>query len=387
MRIITIALIAAVVLSACGGGASEEAPPTATQVATQAPSIPPTDTPVVEPSEPPTAKPTEPSAQPTEPSSAPTDTPEPTNPPESTATEAATATDTPVAVAATDTPAPAPAVEGRVYFRDNLAVADQMVLMMRGVDPPPDGFVYEGWLIADDGVTEISTGVFAVVADGGVDYVWISPTGDNLIAQYAGFAVTIEPASDSDPGPSNEVAFRGAADLATLTAARRVFAANDGEPATPRNVSYGQGLLAQSQIAKDHSFNSFNAAAIGAQGEMRVHAEHVINIIEGTTGPRFADYTGDGRAENPGDGFGALTYARQIAALLPGTGEDLSRIESLLINIQDVAEKIAASADIPSAQPFLEEFKGLNDQLVNEVVPDFYAAAQAAVGYPIASTR
>ena len=383
MRIFTIALIALVVLSACGGGASDEAPPTATEVATevatQAPTPPTTDIPVVEP--------TEASVQPTEPSAAPTATPEPTNPPEPTATVAATAIDTPVPVQATATPTPAPAFEGRVSFRDSLAVADQMVLTMRGVDPPPDGFVYEGWLIADDGVTEVSSGIFEVAADGSVDYVWISPTGDNLIALYASFAVTIEPASDSDPGPSNELAFRGAADPGTLAAARRVFAANDGEPATPRNVSFGQGLLAQSQLAKEHTFSAFNAAAIGAQGEMHAHSEHVINIIEGTAGRRFADYTGDGRAENPGDGFGALTYARQIAALLPGASGDLSRIESLLINIQDVAEKIAASADVPSAQALLDEFKGLGDQLVNEVAPDFYAAAQAAVGYPIAPTR
>jgi hypothetical protein len=266
-------------------------------------------------------------------------------------------------------------------------VADQLVLTMRGVDPPPDGFVYEGWLIADDGVTEISSGVFEVAADGSVDYVWISPTGANLIALYASFAVTIEPASDNDPGPSNELAFRGAADPGTLAAARRVFAANDGDPATPRNVSFGQGLLAQSRIAKDHIFNAFNAAAIGAHGEMRVHAEHVINTIEGTAGPRFADYTGDGRAENPGDGFGALTYARQIAALLPGASGDLSNIESQLISIQDVAEELTASADIPSAQAFLDEFKVLGDQLVNEVAPGFYAAAQAAVGYSVAPTR
>jgi hypothetical protein len=277
-------------------------------------------------------------------------------------------------------------VEGRVSFRDNLAVADQLTLTMRGVDPPPDGFVYEGWLIADDGVTEISSGVFEVAADGSVDYVWISPTGDNLIALYASFAVTVEPAGDSDPGPSNEVAFRGAADPATLAAARRVFAANDGEPATPRNVSFGQGLLVQSQLAKDHAFNAFNAAAIGAMGEMRVHAEHVINIIEGTAGPRFADYTGDGRAENPGDGFGALAYARQIAALLPGASGDSSNVESQLISIQNVAAEIAAAADIPSAHPFLDEFKSLGDSLINEVAPGFYAAAQATVGYSVAPT-
>jgi hypothetical protein len=267
-----------------------------------------------------------------------------------------------------------------------LAVADQLILTLAGVSPPPDGSVYEGWLIADDGVTEISTGVFEVGGDGGVEYAWTSPTGENLIAKYTAFAVTVEPADDADPGPSNEVVFHGSAAPETLSAARRVFAVNDGEPATPRNVSFGQGLLTESQIARDHVINAFNAAAIGAFGEMRVHIEHVINIIEGTAGSRFADYNGDGRAENPGDGFGALAYARQIAAVLPGAAAGLSAVESHLIAIQDRADEILAASDIASAKPLLAEMKTMGEQLLNEASPAFYGAAQAAVSYAITPT-
>jgi hypothetical protein len=380
MRLLILMLITAIALSACGGGESAE--PTATQVATQAPAAPPTDIPPAQPTELP-AQPTEPPARPTEAPLASTDTPAATatTPPEPTPPPVATATDTPE-----PTLAPAPAAEGRVSFRDNLAMADQLVLTMRGVAPPPDGFVYEGWLIANDGVTEISSGVFEVGTDGSVDYAWTSPTGENLIAKYASFAVTVEPADDSDPGPSNEVAFRGAAAPDTLVAARRVFAVNDGEPATPRNTSYGQGVLTQSQVAKDHSLNAFNAAAIGAYAEMRLHCEHVINSIEGTAGPRFADYNDDGRAENPGDGFGALAYARQVAALLPGVSDDLSAVEDLLVAIQDKAEEILAAPDIAAAQPALDEFKAMGEQLLSDAAPTFYAAAQAAVSYPITPT-
>jgi hypothetical protein len=355
--LLVLTLVAAVLLTACG-----TAQPTPAQIPTaqptSAPSVPPTEPPV-EPAEPVT-QPTEPSAQPTEPLPEPTQAPEPT-------------------------PLPIPVAEGRVSFRDNLSVADQLVLTMRGINPPPDGTAYEGWLIADDGVTEISTGVFEVGADGSVDYTWTSPTGENLVAGYASFAVTVEPGSDSDPGPSNEIAFRGAAASDILGAARRVFAVNDGEPVTPRNVSYGQGLLGQSQVARDHIINAFNAAAIGAHGEMRTHNEHVINIIEGAAGSRFVDYTGDGRAENPGDGFGALVYARQIATLLPTVSDEFEAIETLLVAIQDKAEEILGAPDVASAQPALNEFKALSEQLDN-VAPTFYAAAQAAVGYPIEPT-
>ena len=62
-----------------------------------------------------------------------------------------------------------------------------------------------------------------------------------------------------------------------------------------------------------------------------------MNVVAGTDGPRFGDYTGDGRAENPGDGFGARAYARQIAALLPSVSDDAGSVEDLLIAIQDRA--------------------------------------------------
>jgi hypothetical protein len=260
------------------------------------------------------------------------------------------------------------------------------VLTLRSIAPPPDGSVYEGWLIADDGTAEISTGVLEVSADGNVDYTWTSPTGDNLIEEYFGFSITVEPADDSDPDPSSEVAFKGTANPDTVAAARRVFAVNEGEPATPRNVSYGQGLLAQSQVAKDHIFNAFNAAAIGAFAEMRTHSEHVINVIEGTAGPRFADYNGDGRSENPGDGFGALTYAQQISVLIPGLSDEVLPVAELLIGIQDKAEEIAAAEDIAAARTALDEFKAMGEQLVNDAAPTFYATAQAAVSYPIEPT-
>jgi hypothetical protein len=207
-----------------------------------------------------------------------------------------------------------------------------------------------------------------------------------LIASYASFSVTVEPANDSDSASSTQVVFRGDAAPDTLTAARRIFAINNAEPATPRNTSYGQGLLTQSQAARDHVLNAFNAAGIGAHGEAQTHAEHVINIIEGTAGPRFADYTGDGRAQNPGDGFGVLSYARQIAVLLPSASAALGDVENLLISIQDKAEEITAAPDLDTAKPLVNDLKTMGERLANEAAPAFYAAALMLVSYSIAPT-
>jgi hypothetical protein len=374
MRLLMLVVSMILILSACGGDSS----PTATQ--------PPT----VQPTEPPTAQLTPRLAQPTEPpvQATPRQAQDEAAPPAMpTDTPALTQSEPTATLAPTDMPQPtpttAPADQGRVAFRDALAVADQLVLNAGNLTLPPEGFVYEGWLIADDG-TETSTGVFDVGADGSVDYAWTSPSGENLLARYAWFAITIEPLNDSDPHPSSQVPFRGVPSPDALAAARRVFAANDGEPATPRNVSYGQGLLTQNQVAGEHAFNAVNAAAIGAFAEMRAHCEHLINTIEGVGGARYADYNGDGRAENPGDGFGALAYARQIAALLPDASADLGEVEGLLIAIQDKAQQVVEAPDVAAAQPLLDELKSLVEQLTNQAAPAFYAAAQDAASYSFA---
>ena len=45
-----------------------------------------------------------------------------------------------------------------------------------------------------------------------------------------------------------------------------------------------------------------------------------------------------------------------------------------------------ASPDIASAQPLLDEFKMMGEQLVNKVLPTFSAAAQSAASYPVTPT-
>jgi hypothetical protein len=76
-------------------------------------------------------------------------------------------------------------------------------------------------------------------------------------------------------------------------------------------------------------------------------------------------------------------YAQQIAVLLPGASADMGVVEELLVGIQDKAEEILVAADLPSAQPLLNEFKSMGEQLVNDAAPTFYASALGAVSYSI----
>src|SRR5205085_7578467 len=42
------------------------------------------------------------------------------------------------------------------------------------------------------------------------------------------------------------------------------------------------------------------------------HAEHLVNMIEGTEGEHFGDLNGNGNIENPGDGYGLLENGGQL---------------------------------------------------------------------------
>jgi len=205
----------------------------------------------------------------------------------------------------TSLPIPATLPSGGVAsFRDKLATADQFVLVMRGVAAPPSGQVYQGWLMGAEGATT-SVGTLAPGPDGRVTLEWNAPNSENLLGRYSRFQITLEQGA-AKAKPAGKVVFSGALEGKALTNARQVLVRNSGQPATPLNTAFALGLESQASMAAQHVQNAVNADAIGARDEMRVHLEHVVNILEGANGPRFGDHDGSGRAEDPGDGFGVL---------------------------------------------------------------------------------
>ncbi|MCP4536562.1 MAG: anti-sigma factor [Chloroflexi bacterium] len=342
-------------LVSCGPG-PEEMPP-ATPTAAPTPAAPPTSVPAVE-------------SESTEPPAA-----------ASTATlpPAPEAADTPTAE-----PAPTIQADGTASFRDNLATADQFILELTGGPAPPDGQAYQGWLLSDDG-TPISVGVLNLESDGSITLAWNSPNSENLLSRYARFHVTLEPVAGSAT-PTGEVVFAGGLDGDALASARRLFVRNEDEPATPLNTAFALGLVAQTDIALQHVQNAVNAAAIGALPEMRAHLEHSINILDGAAGARFSDHDGSGTAQNPGDGFGTVGYARQIAELLDGQETAVKaaiNVQTQSAIIQDKCTETLQAKDMATAIPQIEELKGLAKQLKADAVAKLYQAAQHAVSFQV----
>ena len=187
---------------------------------------------------------------------------------------------------------------GTVVIVDGLEPSDTVIFSLTGVTFPADNTVYEGWLISDDGNTKLSTGTLTVTADGSLSHTFTSPTGENFIAKYDKVVITVEPVPDSDPGPSDDVAFTHQIPASGMAHIRHLLIS------WPAGADAGilTNLKDQIQAAITHSALAKNSSTLDA---VKLHMHHVINIIEGEDGDNF-----DASFGNPGDGIGVVAHAQ-----------------------------------------------------------------------------
>jgi len=294
-------------------------------------------------------------------------------------------TNTTATTTALPVPSPLPGFQtgNTASFRDQLAVADQFFLTLNA-PAPAEGQVYQGWLLSDD-ETIISTGIIPLAPDGSATLTWNSPNSETLLSRYTQFQITLEPAAGSET-PAGPVIFFGRLEGTALANAQRLFVKNEGEPATPLDTAFALGLRAQTDLAAQHVTNAVNAAAIGAVDEMHAHLEHVVNILEGAGGPRYGDHDGNGTAENPGDGFGVISYAGQIARLIPeqaAIGATVATIQAQITVIQDKCLEILRIEEPATAAAQLSELQVLIEQLKSGPTASLYQSAQDSVRFDV----
>ena len=143
-------------------------------------------------------------------------------------------------------------------------------------------------------------------------------TGENLFADFDTFVVTIEPADDPDPGPSDVAAYSHTIPTGGIVHIRHLLYSWSGNPPYVAGFHKGTekgiavGLREQTADALKHA--GFAVGSANIEG-LQIHAQHVVNIIQGFGGGNFDPRT------YFGDGFGVLNYASDTAlhANLAGT--------------------------------------------------------------------
>jgi hypothetical protein len=244
------------------------------------------------------------------------------------------------------------------------------------------------------------------VTDDGMAFAYDDPEARNLVNQYRGVAISIEPASDDDPGISQQIIYSGQIPEEQLSRLRLMFSvARD----LPLQEAVLEGVARQSITYDSHLDNTIHAiegtpsedygsdtgggdaAAEPDLETAKLHAEHVINIIVGRESLEFGDYNGSGRPENPGDGVGLENYllVLQESALAASSavvdnadaveiaGSINGHVNELLLIITDAKNdelSVTAADNLEEVQPLAEDMKAL---FIEEAIQTLLDEAQS----------
>jgi hypothetical protein len=240
------------------------------------------------------------------------------------------------------TPTPVPVRVGGLAIGDDQNHGDRVVLELRGITPPTEGFVYEAWL-GTPAESPFSLGLL-IVEGGEVNLSFTDPEGRNLLGLYSDMFISEEPLDDTDPNPSATIAFSGTVPPTVIEPVRLAVVA---APDTPD--SDGPIFNTRAEVTKIELETGFQQTFSLVEDDLlslKTQAEGVINILEGANGPDFGDSDGSGDVYNPGDSVGLLGnegYLQQtltqleVASQAEGVTSEISaRIEQAQTAVQNV---------------------------------------------------
>jgi len=273
---------------------------------------------------------------------------------------------------------------GLVGFRDSAAELDEVIFSASKLPMPGENKQYEGWLLGADGERRLSVGVIKLSSDGGAQLSYKDREGTNLLSRFDSFEVTVESHPDSNPQPSDEVAFSGSLPRETLVHVAHLLIASED---TPNRIASCVGLLRQTELLNDAALDMVAGQRDNDLARVKSAAEAIVNIIEGEKGERFGDRDSNGMVYNPGDGFGILLngtngYIQDVLhhAKLSTTMADASdnmrnhgehvilsanNASAFAVELRDVALRIAVATSISSAESDIKQVRTLANQVLN----------------------
>ncbi len=287
------------------------------------------------------------------------------------------ATTAPTQVAAAVTSVPAVPVFGRASFSASAAPGDTINLRVEGVSPAPIGSSYTAWLVNTDDDTVLRVGDLRTDALGSGQLSYTDDSGAMLFALYNAVALTLE--EGQTDAPQGAIVYSGSVPR-EITQALNALLVDTSIPAGDKPAYSGSlydGALNEATIGRQHSGLAAGATTVGG---MHTHAEHTINILNGTQ----EDYDGDGRGSNPGRGYGVRFFLDHIvqdldaAVSADGTSRSLqSQIELIRVcinnannwtdQIVELESQVVASDSLESVQPQLVESTELAAALIEGV--------------------
>lgn len=273
-----------------------------------------------------------------------------------------------VDVTATSAPEPqvAPFEDGSVVIQGS-----RLSARLQGVRAPREGEQYFVWLINLEGE---AVGVGAAVFDGAnLQFEFTQPPDrGGLLDSTRAILFTLQPVGDGNPDTPQGRLYQADIDP-RVPELLELLAEVVGPGPLAARIQAGAG----SQVEHFTSHRDLMLSSIdsGSLPGGKLHAEHVINILDGRSGDEFADWNGDGRVENPGDDFGLIPYLELAQAALASMdqaeeldqttrdqADDLAeRAETLIetaARARSLATRIASSDTISEVRPLADELSG-----------------------------
>jgi serine/threonine protein kinase len=270
---------------------------------------------------------------------------------------------------------PARPTFGALSFSSSRQPGDSLSLRLNGVRPPSSGNIYVAWLTNTEDNSQQPLGRISVDGLGTGALSFSSDEGSMLPSQWNAVLITEEDADSPDEAiPTGDVIYSGMFPAELMSLFRETFVSSE-------EGFQESGLLdsaiREARFASQHAGLASGSSNIGA---VHLHAEHTINILEGTE----TDYDGNSGGQNPGTGTGIYAYLDTLDRMLqsavnmpeidPAVQNNAENMRVCIANARSWADQlvtlekeIIAVDDFEAVGPMLEEASLLAEQITSGV--------------------
>jgi hypothetical protein len=268
--------------------------------------------------------------------------------------------------ARTATPIPALLLgqTGVLQFQDGSKIADQAMLIAAALLAPPTDSQYEVWLV--DGSNRLSLGILTLDGSGRGKLTVTQEQGLNLVENYSGVEVTIEPNPDPDPNSSAIVAYSFYQSQEGLTHLRYLLAKY---PGSPNETALIQGLNTDIQTINELGQEMQKASANGNADRVKLNAEAMLNTISGDQSPDRKDWNADGQVDDPSDGYGLLLNGRNLGYLQAVYAEADAAVKSPGASQEMVTSGEGLKNSVQNLAQWTEQLKELLTAILADPAP------------------
>lgn len=194
---------------------------------------------------------------------------------------------------------------GAMAWRDQVLRNDATFVSISGLPALEAGQVYAAWLSGKE--NSLALGPLSAGSGGTATLNYLSPAQENLLAAYDRVYITRGTQAEAT-GEAKNIVMAGALPEKALVHIRHVLFSIGN---TPGKLGFALGLRQEADELLRHAQFLKDALDAGDFRLEKLHAEHIVNIVEGAQGQDFGDLNGDGKVQNPGDGFGLLQNGQQ----------------------------------------------------------------------------